>query len=125
MIKNNSDVVFAKSGNRIHPTIGLWKNNIKELELDINEGVRKIDAFTNFKVSYEEWDIKRYDPFLINNREDLNIAKVIMIKIRGRGGTGIRATLRSLWRQLLGGSNPLDRTNYQGKICIINYLYLC
>ena len=82
MLKNNSDVVFAKSGNRIHPTIGLWKNNIKKkLELDINKGVRKIDSFTaNFKVSYEEWDVKKYDPFFnINNREDLNIAKKFII----------------------------------------------
>ena len=64
MLKNNSDVVFAKSGNRIHPTIGLWKNKLKKkLELDINKGVRKIDAFTaGFKVSYEEWDVKKYDP---------------------------------------------------------------
>ena len=30
MLKNNSDVVFAKSANRIHPTIGLWKNNLKK-----------------------------------------------------------------------------------------------
>ena len=82
MLKNNSDVVFAKSGNRIHPTIGLWKNNLKKkLELDINKGVRKIDAFTaNFKVSYEEWDVKKYDPFFnINNREDLNVAKKLII----------------------------------------------
>ena len=81
MLKNNSDVVFAKSANRIHPTIGLWKNNLKKkLEFDINRGVRKIDAFTaNFNVSYEEWVIKRYDPFFnINNNEDLNIAKNLL-----------------------------------------------
>ena len=82
MLKNNSDVVFAKSANRVHPTIGLWKNNLKKkLELDINKGVRKIDAFTvNFKVSYEEWGIKKYDPFFnINNHEDLNVAKKLII----------------------------------------------
>ena len=82
MIKNNSDVVFAKSANRIHPTIGLWKNKLKKnLELDINKGVRKIDAFTsNFKVSYEEWSTKKYDPFFnINNSEDLNLAKKLII----------------------------------------------
>ena len=51
------------------------------LEFDINKGVRKIDAFTaNFKVSYEEWSIKKYDPFFnINNREDLNVAKKLII----------------------------------------------
>ena len=82
MQKNNADVVFAKSANRIHPTIGLWKNNLKKkLELDINDGVRKIDAFAaNFKVSYEEWVIKKYDPFFnINNHEDLNVAKKLII----------------------------------------------
>ena len=78
MLKNNSDVVFAKSADRIHPTIGLWKNNLKKkLEFDINKGVRKIDAFTeNLHVSYEEWIIKKYDPFFnINNYEDLKVAK--------------------------------------------------
>ena len=82
MLKNNSDVVFAKSANRIHPTIGLWKNNLKKkLGSEIKRGVRKIDAFTaNFNVSYEEWAIKKYDPFFnINNHEDLNIAKELII----------------------------------------------
>ena len=82
MLKNNSDIVFAKSGNRIHPTIGLWKNNLKtKLEFDINKGIRKIDDFTaNFNVSYEEWIIKKYDPFFnINNHEDLNVAKKVII----------------------------------------------
>ena len=82
MLKNNSDVVFAKSANRIHPTIGLWKNNLKKkLEFDINKGVRKIDAFTeNLHVSYEEWIIKKFDPFFnINNYEDLKVAKKVII----------------------------------------------
>ena len=82
MLKNNSDVVFAKSANRIHPTIGLWKNNLKKkLEFDINKGVRKIDAFTeNLQVSYEEWIIKKFDPFFnINNYEDLKVAKKVII----------------------------------------------
>ena len=82
MLKNNSDVVFAKSADRIHPTIGLWKNNLKKkLEFDINKGVRKIDAFTeNLHVSYEEWIIKKYDPFFnINNYEDLKVAKKMII----------------------------------------------
>ena len=34
----------------------------------------------NFKVSYEEWATKKYDPFFnINNREDLNVAKKLII----------------------------------------------
>ena len=82
MLKNNSDIVFAKSGNRIHPTIGLWKNNLKtKLEFDINKGVRKIDDFTsNLNTSYEEWIIKKHDPFFnINNYEDLKEAKKVII----------------------------------------------
>ena len=82
MLKNNSDIVFAKSGSRIHPTIGLWKNHlVTKLELNINKGVRKIDDFTSsFKVTYEEWIIKKYDPFFnINNHEDLNSAKKMII----------------------------------------------
>ena len=62
---NNSEVVFAKSGNRIHPTIGIWRNNLlSKLEDNINKGVRKIDLFTsNLKVSYEEWKVQDIDPF--------------------------------------------------------------
>ena len=62
--------------------IAIKKNNIKKkLELDINKGVRKIDAFTdNLNVSYEEWIIKKYDPFFnINNYEDLKVAKKAII----------------------------------------------
>ena len=56
-------------------------NFVFMLEFDINKGVRKIDAFTaNLKVSYEEWSIKKYDPFFnINNHEDLNVAKKLVI----------------------------------------------
>ena len=78
IFKNNSEVVFARSGNRVHPTVGLWKNNIKtKLEYSINKGIRKIDKFTaSLKVSYEEWTINKIDPFYnINNHEDLNKAK--------------------------------------------------
>ena len=82
MLKNNSDVVFAKSADRIHPTIGLWKNKLKTiLEFEINKGVRKIDRFTdNINLSYEEWVINKYDPFFnINNHEDLKVAKKVII----------------------------------------------
>ena len=82
ILKNRSDIVFAKSRNRIHPTIGLWRNKLKsKLELDINKGVRKIDEFTAFyKVSYEEWSVKNIDPFFnINNQDDLNMAKKMLI----------------------------------------------
>ena len=82
IFKNRSEVVFARSGNRVHPTVGLWKNNIKtKLELSINKGVRKIDKFTScLKVSYEDWIINKIDPFYnINNHEDLNKAKKMTI----------------------------------------------
>ena len=48
LIKNNSEIVVAKSGNRIHPTIALWNNTLLfKLEEFINNGIRKIDMFTN------------------------------------------------------------------------------
>ena len=48
MKKYNSDVEFAKSGKRTHPTVGLWKNTIKsKLESSINNGIKKIDKFTS------------------------------------------------------------------------------
>ena len=85
IIKNNSEVAFARSGNRVHPTIGIWKNNIKtKLEFSINKGVRKIDKFTStLKVSYEDWLINKIDPFYnINNDEDLNKAKKMSIFLK-------------------------------------------
>ena len=85
IIKNKSEVVFARSGNRVHPTIGIWKNNIKtKLEFSINKGVRKIDKFTStLKVSYEDWIINKIDPFYnINNHEDLNKAKKMSIFLK-------------------------------------------
>ena len=83
--KNKSDAVFARSGNRVHPTVGLWKNSIKtKLEFSINKGVRKIDKFTSsLKVSYEDWVINKIDPFYnINNHEDLNKAKKMTIFLK-------------------------------------------
>ena len=78
-IKNlKVDVVMAKSRNRIHPTIAIWKNNLlPRLQESIEKGVRKIDQFTSeLKVSVLEWDIVKIDPFYnINNYEDLEEAK--------------------------------------------------
>ena len=85
IFKNSSEVAFARSGNRVHPTIGIWKNNIKtKLEFSINKGVRKIDKFTStLKVSYEDWLINKIDPFYnINNYEDLNNAKKMSIFLK-------------------------------------------
>ena len=82
IIKYNSDVVVAKSGNRSHPTIAIWKNSLKsKLEVSIKEGVRKIDLFTSeLKVSSEEWNIENIDPFYnINNYDDLKDAKKMSI----------------------------------------------
>ena len=80
--KFGADVVFAKSGNRIHPTIAIWQVGIKsKLENSINEGVRKIDLFTSdLKVSLEEWQIIDIDPFYnINNYDDLKQANTMSI----------------------------------------------
>lgn len=80
IIKYNSDVVMAKSGDRVHPTVAIWKNSLKsKLELKINKGIRKIDLFTSeLKVTLVEWKISKLDPFYnINNYDDLKKAKKI------------------------------------------------
>lgn len=79
--KNKSEIVVAKSGNRVHPTIAMWKNKlIFELESFIENGIRKIDMFTkNFNVSYESWNIEKIDPFFnINNYDDLKKAQNVL-----------------------------------------------
>ncbi len=75
--KNKAEVVIAKSNNRHHPTIALWRNNLKKkLEVFINNDLRKIDYFTNeLNKSYENWKFKKLDPFFnINRYEDLKVA---------------------------------------------------
>ena len=61
--------------------IALWNNTLLfKLEEFINNGIRKIDMFTNnFKVSYETWEINNIDPFFnINNYADLKVAKNVL-----------------------------------------------
>lgn len=81
--KNSSDIVVARSGIRKHPTIAIWKNNLLiKIEEYINNGIRKIDRFTDdLDVTYESWKINEIDPFFnINNYDDLKIAENMIKK---------------------------------------------
>ncbi|MBH87652.1 MAG: molybdenum cofactor guanylyltransferase [Pelagibacterales bacterium] len=75
---NKSDIIFASSNNNIYPVIGLWSLYLdKKLDKALNNGVRKIDAFTaSFDVSIVNWSYNDINPFFnINTHEDIGIAE--------------------------------------------------
>ena len=72
-IKMSSDIAVAVSKGRKHPTIALWSSSVvRELEIAMEKGTRKIDKFTAiYNVEYVEWNDKD-DPFFnINRPNDL------------------------------------------------------
>ena len=78
----------AASGGRTHPVFGLWPVEIAaELEAAlVEEGVRKIDAFTaRHPLSVVSWPHEPHDPFFnVNRPEDVSRA-VGMLASRGAG----------------------------------------
>tara|TARA_Y100001960_G_C14680615_1_gene830915 strand:+ start:385 stop:1017 length:633 start_codon:yes stop_codon:yes gene_type:complete len=80
--KNKKDIVFAKSNNRTHPVIGIWKCNASlflNLEKKLLEGTRKIMYWAkDHAFDTEDFDHELFDPFFnINSKEDLKKAKEI------------------------------------------------
>lgn len=77
-----AEIVSVTSNNRTHPVIALWSLNLLEAlrHAVINEGIRKIDLWTETKkLLYVDWDISPYDPFYnINRTEDLAYAASIL-----------------------------------------------
>ena len=79
-LENNKRIVLAKSNNKIHPVIGLWKSDLLEdLEENLKKGIRKIMVWVQrHPFDTINFDQKFFDPFFnINSREDLIQAKEI------------------------------------------------
>ncbi len=81
------DLVVAKSRGFSHPVIALWKSNINnKLKNALNEGVRKIDIFTDqLNIAYVDFDNIQnsdFDPFTnLNAPQDLILAQQILGKL--------------------------------------------
>tara|TARA_Y100000590_G_scaffold443697_1_gene573450 strand:+ start:2542 stop:3186 length:645 start_codon:yes stop_codon:yes gene_type:complete len=78
--KNKKEIILAKSNERLHPAIGLWKTNLyDDLEKNLQKGIRKIMMW----VEYHSFDICNFeqdlfDPFFnVNFPKDLVVAKEI------------------------------------------------
>jgi len=79
-LDKNKKIVLAKSNDKIHPVIGLWKSDLLEdLEKNLNNGTRKIMLWAQcHSFDTQNFDQKFFDPFFnINFREDLIQAKEI------------------------------------------------
>jgi len=69
-----SRLAFAASGGWSHPVVGLWPVALaSDLAKALEEGTRKIDAFTGrYSVAVAEWPTEPVDPFFnANTPEDL------------------------------------------------------
>ncbi len=81
------DLVVAKSRGFNHPVIALWKSDINnKLQNALNEGVRKIDIFTDqLNIAYVDFDNIQnsdFDPFTnLNSPQDLILAQQILGKL--------------------------------------------
>ena len=80
-IKNDKEILIARSNGRAHPVVGLWNINLldklkKELKLEN----RKIMNWVNKnKYDFVDFPVNDYDPFFnINTKEDLENAKKLL-----------------------------------------------
>ena len=74
--KNKKNIVLAKSNNKIHPVVGIWKCNsdlFEDLEKNLAKGTRKITIWAkHHSFDTQDFDYNSFDPFFnINSREDL------------------------------------------------------
>ena len=79
-LENNKKIVLAKSNDKIHPVIGLWKSDLLEdLEENLKNGIRKIMLWVqHHPFDTQNFNQNFFDPFFnINFREDLIQAKKI------------------------------------------------
>lgn len=80
--KHKKNIVLAKSKNKIHPVIGIWKCNsglFEDLEKNLIKGTRKIILWAkSHSFETQNFDQDFFDPFFnINLKEDLIKAKEI------------------------------------------------
>ena len=80
VLDNNKKIVLAKSNDKLHPVIGLWKSDLLEdLEENLKNGTRKIMLWAQcHPFDTQNFDQNFFDPFFnINFKEDLIQAKEI------------------------------------------------
>lgn len=71
--REGADMACAASGGRHHPVFGLWPVRLREdlRRAMIEEGVRKVDAWTaRYRLAVAEWPARPADPFFNANRPD-------------------------------------------------------
>lgn len=87
-IEDGVDIACAASGGWTHPPIALWPVRLrKDLRAAvIDEGVRKIDAWTaRYRTEAVEWPTIPLDPFYnVNRPEDLEAAKNLLEQAAAR-----------------------------------------
>ena len=79
-LENNKKIVLAKSNDKMHPVIGLWKSDLLEdLEESLKNGTRKILLWAqSHSFDTLNFDQNNFDPFFnINFKDDLIEAKKI------------------------------------------------
>ncbi|MDP6786722.1 MAG: molybdenum cofactor guanylyltransferase MobA [Rhodospirillales bacterium] len=85
--ENSADIACAASGGRAHPVFGLWPvrlaNDLRRALVD--EGVRKIDAWTaRHHIVHVDFSRRAGDPFFnVNRRQDLAEAERLLAKTGG------------------------------------------
>ena len=73
-IKNENNILIARSNGKIHPVVGLWNINLLDkLKKELQSDNRKImNWVSKNKYDFVDFPVHDYDPFFnINTKEDL------------------------------------------------------
>ena len=76
--RDGAEIAVCTSNGRTHPVFALWSMNVAPaLRSSLEQGIRKIDAFTaTFSTTTVDWPVDDFDPFFnINTPEDLQRAE--------------------------------------------------
>ncbi len=77
---DGAEIAVACSGGRRHPVVACWPVTIVgDLRVALDDGVRKIDAFTSaYRIATVEWPAEPVDPFFnVNTADDLRTAELL------------------------------------------------
>ena len=77
-IKTDSEILIARSNNKIHPVVSMWNINLfKSIEIELNQNRRKIMTWVEkHNFTFVDFDYQTVDPFFnVNTIEDLKIAE--------------------------------------------------
>jgi len=82
--EGGADLACARSGDRMHPVIGLWPMRLHRLldQAVREEGVRKVDRWTaHYRLVAVEWSVDPVDPFFnVNSPEDFAEAERLVVE---------------------------------------------